>query len=171
VNPDEAVLEEAAVEETRHDLLDATVEAPVGSAEPLFVDLDESVVMILEETIEGRGSRTPGTIGAPAHAPWRGSRSVPALDHAPHVRIFAGARGDRCPSRDALVPPGPHERTGQLRRDRRLVGGWQRGQKWVERPAARILTIGRAHRGQGSPARPYTLCRAWKPPPWPSASL
>jgi prevent-host-death family protein len=35
VDPDEAVLEEAAVEKARHDLLDPAVEAPVRAAEPL----------------------------------------------------------------------------------------------------------------------------------------
>ncbi|MGH2571661.1 MAG: hypothetical protein ACRDGR_10565 [bacterium] len=65
---DEAVLEEAAVEEARHDLVDAAVEAAVGTTERLVVESYGTIVVILEETVEARGSRTPGAIGAPAHA-------------------------------------------------------------------------------------------------------
>jgi hypothetical protein len=53
VDADEAVLEEATVEETRNDLVDAAVEATVSPAESLVVNMDETVVVILKETVEG----------------------------------------------------------------------------------------------------------------------
>jgi len=99
VDAEESVLEEAAVEEAGDDLLDAAMEAAVGAAESFVVDPDESVVVILEEAVEGRGSRTPGTVGdAPAHGVPGGSRSVP-------VRIGALRQARRKPRRDELVPP------------------------------------------------------------------
>jgi hypothetical protein len=52
-NADETVLEEATVEETRNDLVDAAVEATVSPAESLVVNMDETVVVILKETVEG----------------------------------------------------------------------------------------------------------------------
>lgn len=61
VHADEAALEEAAVEEALDDLRHPAVEAPVGPAEPLVVDLGEQ--WSSKEAVEdaGDGRRRSGT--------------------------------------------------------------------------------------------------------------
>ncbi len=52
VDAEEAVLEEAAIEEALDDLGDPALEATVGSPEPLVMDLGEAVIVVLQEAIE-----------------------------------------------------------------------------------------------------------------------
>jgi 16S rRNA G966 N2-methylase RsmD len=85
----------------------------------------------------------------------RGARAAarpPRTPHRSRDRVHQGARSSRR-SRNA----------NDGRRDQRR---WQRGQKYVDRPAWTNRRTGASHRRQGAPSRPYTARRASASPSW-----
>jgi hypothetical protein len=84
----------------------------------------------------------------------RGLDSRPLLQTKEQLSVMTFLRGndERCAVHTLLSA-----HLGVLCRERTVVGGqrgWQRGQRWVPRPATTTRTSGAPQRGQGSPCRP-----------------